>query len=120
MTKMQTKPWGRAEHLETEEDMAAYLEAALEEGDPALVDCMGDIARQGNGANRPRNGVSGVRAFIKRCRPKATQSSLPSLRLCGRLVCGCERLLQAPSFCIVRFSPVVDWGLSRGQGFGCG
>jgi probable addiction module antidote protein len=35
-----------AEHLNTEEDMAAYLEAALEEGDPALVAAaLGDIAR---------------------------------------------------------------------------
>lgn len=34
------------EHLETGEDMAAYLEAALEEGDPALVTAaLGDIAR---------------------------------------------------------------------------
>ncbi|HZF14001.1 MAG TPA: addiction module antidote protein [Thermoanaerobaculia bacterium] len=35
-----------AEHLETEEDMAAYLEAALQEGDTALVAAaLGDIAR---------------------------------------------------------------------------
>jgi probable addiction module antidote protein len=46
MPKIATKPWDPAEHLKTEEDMAAYLEAALEEGDPALVDAaLGDIAR---------------------------------------------------------------------------
>ncbi len=46
MPKPFTKPWDPAEHLETEEDMAAYLEAALEEGDPALVAAaLGDIAR---------------------------------------------------------------------------
>ena len=46
MAKTQTRPWDAAEHLETEEDMAAYLEAALEEGDPALVAAaLGDIAR---------------------------------------------------------------------------
>ncbi len=34
------------EHLKTAEDMAAYLEAALEEGDPALITAaMGDVAR---------------------------------------------------------------------------
>ena len=46
MTKIQTKPWDVAEHLETAEDMAAYLEAALEEGDPALVAavCLRDAA----------------------------------------------------------------------------
>ena len=46
MAKTQTRPWDAAEHLETEQDMAAYLEAALEEGDPALVAAaLGDIAR---------------------------------------------------------------------------
>jgi len=46
MAKTETRPWDPAEHLETEEDMAAYLEAALEEGDSALVAAaLGDIAR---------------------------------------------------------------------------
>lgn len=46
MAKTQTVPWDAAEHLETEEDMAIYLEAALEENDPALVAAaLGDIAR---------------------------------------------------------------------------
>ncbi len=46
MPKTATKPWDPAEHLHTEEDMAAYLEAALEQGDPALVAAaLGDIAR---------------------------------------------------------------------------
>lgn len=46
MPKTVTTPWDPAEHLETEEDMAAYLEAAFEEGDPALVAAaLGDIAR---------------------------------------------------------------------------
>jgi probable addiction module antidote protein len=46
MPKIATKPWDPADHLKTEEDMAAYLEAALEEGDPALVAAaLGDIAR---------------------------------------------------------------------------
>jgi probable addiction module antidote protein len=42
----QTLPWDAAEHLETEADMAAYFEAALELGDPAVVvAALGDIAR---------------------------------------------------------------------------
>lgn len=46
MTKVQTRRWDAAEHLKTKEDMAAYLEAALEEGDPALIAAvLGDIAR---------------------------------------------------------------------------
>ena len=42
----ETRPWGVVEHLETEEDMAAYLDAALEDGDMAVVmAALGDIAR---------------------------------------------------------------------------
>jgi probable addiction module antidote protein len=46
MGKLVTTPWDPSDHLATEEDRAAYLEAALEEGDPALVAAaLGDIAR---------------------------------------------------------------------------
>ena len=46
MPKIETTVWDPAEHLKTEEDMAAYLEAALEEGDSALIAAaLGDIAR---------------------------------------------------------------------------
>jgi probable addiction module antidote protein len=42
----ETTPWDPADHLRTDEDRAAYLEAALEEGDPTLVAAaLGDIAR---------------------------------------------------------------------------
>jgi probable addiction module antidote protein len=45
MAGIHIQPWYAAEPLETVEDMAAYLEAALEEGDPALVAAaLGDIA----------------------------------------------------------------------------
>jgi probable addiction module antidote protein len=46
MNKVPTYLWDAAEHLETKEDIAAYLEAALEDGDPNLVAvALGDIAR---------------------------------------------------------------------------
>ncbi|MEM9275545.1 MAG: addiction module antidote protein [Cyanobacteria bacterium P01_F01_bin.143] len=46
MAKIKTRIWDAAEHLETKEDMAAYLEAALEDGDPALITAaLEDIAR---------------------------------------------------------------------------
>jgi probable addiction module antidote protein len=46
MGKTKTKQWDVAEYLETEEDIAAYLEAVVEEGDPQLlVVAIGDIAR---------------------------------------------------------------------------
>ncbi len=46
MAKTKTRPYDAAEYLETEADMAAYLQAALEEGEPALVvHALGNIAR---------------------------------------------------------------------------
>lgn len=46
MAKTATTLWNPADHLKTDEDMAAYLEAALEEGDPARVAAaLGNIAR---------------------------------------------------------------------------
>ena len=46
MAKTKTHPWDAAKYLDSEEDMALYLEAALEEGDAALVaTTLGDIAR---------------------------------------------------------------------------
>jgi probable addiction module antidote protein len=46
MNTIQTYPWDAAEHLETKEDIAAYLEAVFEEGDSSLVvAALGDIAR---------------------------------------------------------------------------
>ena len=44
--KLEMRIWDPAEHLETDEDIAAYLDAALEDGDPSLVVAvLGDIAR---------------------------------------------------------------------------
>ena len=46
MEKTKTRPWDPGEHLETEEDMAAYLNVALEDGDLGLIMAtLGDIAR---------------------------------------------------------------------------
>ncbi|RCW83724.1 addiction module antidote protein [Phyllobacterium bourgognense] len=41
-----TKPWDITEHLDTPEAIAAYVEAAFEDGDPALITAViGDVAR---------------------------------------------------------------------------
>ncbi|MGN0060676.1 MAG: addiction module antidote protein [Coriobacteriales bacterium] len=42
----QALPYDAAEFLETDEDIVAYLNAALDDGDPSLVSAaLGDIAR---------------------------------------------------------------------------
>ncbi|MBW6473874.1 MAG: putative addiction module antidote protein [Anaerolineaceae bacterium] len=46
MKRITTSLWDASDHLETEEDIIAYLEAALEEGDSALISAvLGDIAK---------------------------------------------------------------------------
>ena len=46
MAKTITRPWDPAEHLNTQEDIVAYFEAALEDGDSQLIaSVLGDIAR---------------------------------------------------------------------------
>jgi probable addiction module antidote protein len=60
MAKTKTQPYDAAEHLQTEADMAAYLQAALEEGEPALViHALGNIARARGMAQIARD--SGIR-----------------------------------------------------------
>ncbi|MCX5952160.1 MAG: putative addiction module antidote protein [Cyanobacteria bacterium] len=46
MNKTTTTIWDPAAHLRTADDVVAYLEAALQDGDPRLVAAaLGDIAR---------------------------------------------------------------------------
>lgn len=43
---VKTTAWDPAEYLENPESVAAYLEAAFEDGDPALIAAaLGDVAR---------------------------------------------------------------------------
>jgi probable addiction module antidote protein len=43
---IQTTRWDVSEHLDSEEAIVAYIEAVLEDGDPALIAAaLGDIAR---------------------------------------------------------------------------
>jgi len=43
---METRKWDVAEHLNTEDDIVAYLDAVMEEGDLSfLCKALGDVAR---------------------------------------------------------------------------
>lgn len=71
MAKTKTRPWDVVEHLETEEDMAAYLEAALEDGDPQLVAAaLGDIARAKGMAQIAREAGLGRESLYKALSPE--------------------------------------------------
>ena len=46
MRKVRTRPWDAADYLKTDADIDAYLEAALEDGDPQLITAaLGDVAK---------------------------------------------------------------------------
>lgn len=46
MSKMKTRPFDAANYLNDEEDISAYLQIVMEDGDPALLAAaLGDIAR---------------------------------------------------------------------------
>ena len=43
---LKTRTWDPAEHLDSPQTIAAYLDAAIEDGDPALFTAaLGDVAR---------------------------------------------------------------------------
>jgi len=64
------------EHLTTEADMMAYLEACLEDGDPKLIAAaLGDIARARGMSQIARDAGIGRESCTVHCPPKAIQSS---------------------------------------------
>jgi probable addiction module antidote protein len=66
VAKTRTRIWDPAEHLRSKADIAAYLEAALEEGDPALVAAaLGDIARTKGMADIARKSGLGRESLYK-------------------------------------------------------
>lgn len=68
--KLSTRLWDVAEHLETEEDMVAYLDAALEDGDPGvIVAALGDIARAKGMTQVARNAGLGRESLYKALSP---------------------------------------------------
>ncbi len=65
-----TLPWDPAEHLKSEEDVAAYLEAALAVGDSALVAAaLGDIARARGMTQLARDAGLGRESLYKALSP---------------------------------------------------
>jgi DNA-binding phage protein len=75
-----TRRWDAAENLETKEDIAAYLDAVLEDGDPDLLKAaLSDIAPAKGVTEISRKPLASAAPIsTKRCRRTATQSSLPS------------------------------------------
>ena len=81
-----TKPWDAADHLETEEDIRAYLDAALELGDPALVvAALGDIARAKGMTQIARETGLGRESLYKALSPTGNPEFATILKVVGAL-----------------------------------
>jgi probable addiction module antidote protein len=86
MPKTVTKLWDPAEHLETEEDMAAYLEAALAEGDSTLVAAaLGDIARAKGMSQVARDAGLGRESLYKALSPSGNPELATILKVVAAL-----------------------------------
>jgi probable addiction module antidote protein len=69
-TKVKTLPWDSAAYLKTAADVASYLEAVFEDGDPALVAAaLGDVARSKGMAKIARAAGLGRESLYKALSP---------------------------------------------------
>jgi len=86
MSKTATRIWDPAEHLQSDEDMAAYLEAALEQGDASLfAAALGDIARAKGMAQLARQTGLGRESLYKALSPTGNPEFATVLRVVGAL-----------------------------------
>lgn len=69
-TKIKTIKWDAADHLKTDADIAAYLEAVLEDGTPTLIAAaLGDIARSKGMAKVAKKAGLGRESLYKALSP---------------------------------------------------
>lgn len=81
-SKIKTRKWDMAEHIKTEEDVVAYLDAAFEDGDPALVAAvLGDIARSRGMAKIARKTGLGRESLYKALSKKGNPEFLTVLKV---------------------------------------
>lgn len=70
MVRTKTQPFDAADYLKSEDDMVAYLEAALEEDDPrVVVAALGDIARAKGMSQVARDAGLGRESLYKALSP---------------------------------------------------
>ena len=86
MTRTVTTPWDPADHLKIDEDMAAYLESALEESDPALVAAaLGDMARAKGMTQVARDAGLGRESLYKALSPAGNPEFATILKVVSAL-----------------------------------
>ncbi len=92
MGKTKTHPWNAATHLKTKENIAAYLEAVLEDGDPSLITAaLGDIACAKGMTQIARETGLGRTSLYKALSPEGIRVLPPCSRLYTHWAFGCTR-----------------------------
>jgi probable addiction module antidote protein len=90
MTTPTTTLWESAAHLTTAVDVAAYREAARQDGDPQrVVAARGAIARAKGMSQIAREAGPGREACTRPCPLRVIQNGQPYGRLSRRWVCNC-------------------------------
>lgn len=86
MTKTSTRLWNAADHLQSDDDMAAYLDAALELGDACLfAAALGDIARAKGMSQLARETGLGRERLYKALSPTGNPEFATILRVVAAL-----------------------------------
>jgi probable addiction module antidote protein len=86
MTKPVMRPWDPAEHLQTEKQVIAYLDAVLEDNDPALLAAaLGDIARSKGMAQVARKTGLGRESLYKALSPEGNPELATVLKVLDAL-----------------------------------
>lgn len=72
---LETTKWDASDYLRTEEDIAAYLNAAFEENDPALLQAaLADVAKARGMTDVARKANVGRESLYKSLKPTANPS----------------------------------------------
>ncbi len=81
-----TRLWDAVEHLKNEEDMVAYLDAALEDGEPTLIIAvLGDIARAKGMTQLAREAGLGRESLYKALSPSGNPEFATILKVVSAL-----------------------------------
>ncbi len=80
--KLKTTKWDVADYLKTDEDMAAYLEAAMEDSHPAVIaTAIGNIARAKGMSQVARKAGIGRVSLYKAFSPNGNPEFAPVLKV---------------------------------------
>jgi probable addiction module antidote protein len=95
MAKTRTIPWKTEDHLETPEDIAAYLEAAFEDGDPELIGhALGAVTRSKGMTEIARRTGLGRQSLYKALSPEGRPEFATVLKVVRAL--GLKLTVTAP------------------------